>query len=156
MKTRILTIAIAAVMVFGIASNADAARVKSLRHASSLENATDPSNELQTWMTSDLVWNQGEFANFTVASDESLALEPWMTNTGNWEYYPAATDEALVMESWMTNTMAWQVLPLESDEQLVLEPWMTCDEFWNCTSVNRPSFTGTDAAYSAYLSENSK
>lgn len=156
MKTRILTIAIAAVMIVGLASNADGARGKSLRNASSLENATETSLQLETWMTNDLVWGQGDFANFTTAADESLNLEAWMTNTCNWEYYPVATEKGLEMESWMTSTMMWQMMPLEKDNQLVLEDWMTNDEHWNKTIVNRPALTGAYAAYSAYISENNK
>lgn len=156
MKTRIFSIAIAAVMVFGIASNADAARVKSHRHASSLENVMDPSNDLQNWMTSDLVWNQGEFANYSVASDGSLAMESWMTNTFNWEWYPVATDETLEMESWMTTTMTWQMMPVAQDDELVIEEWMTSDGYWNMQSMECPEFVGADTAYSAYISENNK
>lgn len=156
MKTRILSIAIAAVMIVGLASNADGAKGKSLKLASSLENVMDPSLDLESWMTNDLVWNQGDFANYTAASDESLELEAWMTNTVSWEYYPAATEASLEVESWMTNSMMWQMMPVEKDEQLVLEHWMTCDEIWNCPGISSPVFTGAESAYSAYLSENNK
>jgi len=135
MKTRIFTIVMLLMTGTIFFSYSALAGRKNVKFASSLENATDPSIQIESWMTSELIWNQGTVFETNAISKESAELENWMVNTFFWDRLEDAHDFGLDLEEWMTNPMIWEKAESVSEPVLSLEKWMLDLSFWGtgCT-----------------------
>lgn len=108
--------------------------------ASSHENIVESSLNVESWMTSEKIWDSMDGYSYTVAEEETLNLEDWMTNTNLWSAsvfgYYQAEESILELEDWMINDFAWEVLSTlkvksENEESLNLEDWMINERVWN-------------------------
>ncbi len=131
MKTRIFTIGMLLMAGTIFFSNSAFAERKCTKFASSLENATDPSLQIESWMTSDLIWYPGAFSEMVTAREESAELEVWMVNTLFWDRFEDAGDNVITIEEWMTNTMIWEKAAVVAEPGLELEDWMLDNNIWN-------------------------
>jgi len=131
MKTRIFTIGMLLMAGTIFFSNSAFAGRKSTKFASSLENITDPSLQIESWMTSDLIWYPGAFSEMITASEESVELEVWMVNTLFWDRFEEVQDNALTIQEWMTNQLIWEKASVVSEPGLELEDWMLNSDIWN-------------------------
>ncbi len=131
MKTRIFTMVMLLMAGTIFFSNSAFAGRKNAKFASSLENATDPSIQIESWMTNDLIWYPGTVFEMNTISEESAALENWMVNTFFWDRFEDARDCALALEEWMANPMIWEKSELVSEPVLSLEDWMLDTSFWS-------------------------
>jgi hypothetical protein len=131
MKTRIFTMVILLMAGTIFYSNSAFAGRKNAKLASSLENATDPSIQIESWMTSDFIWNQGIVLEMNTVSEESVELENWMVNTFFWDRFEDAQDYALPLEVWMTSQVIWEKVEGVTEPVLSLEDWMLDVSFWD-------------------------
>ena len=100
--------------------------------ASSLENMTETSLQLENWMTDKTFWNINSTTTIAVEAEAGLEMESWMTNNSAWEVNQAETN--LQLEDWMTNDSTWEVKHAqlsETETGLQLEGWMTNNKIWN-------------------------
>lgn len=80
--------------------------------ASSLENATETSLQMENWMTSDSFWSISTSESFILNSEAGLEMENWMTSDSTWEVKKqevAETENSLQIEDWMTNNKIWNI-----------------------------------------------
>jgi len=100
--------------------------------ASSLENITETSLQLENWMTNKTFWNITGTLTIAVEAEAGLEMENWMTNDSAWEVNQAEVN--LQLEDWMTNDSTWEVKHAQLSEietSLQLEDWMTNNKIWN-------------------------
>jgi hypothetical protein len=81
-------------------------------NVSSHENI-ETSLKLESWMTSEKIWNNNFNINlvFVLETEESLKVENWMTNEETWEVSDVLAEEnekSLVIEDWMTSEKTWK------------------------------------------------
>jgi hypothetical protein len=131
MKTRIFTMVMLLMAGTIFFSNTALAGRKNVKFASSLENPTDPSIQIESWMTNDFIWNQGTILDLNTVSEESAGLENWMVNTFFWDRFEDAQDYALPLEVWMTSQVIWEKTEVVTESVLSLEDWMLDFSFWN-------------------------
>lgn len=108
--------------------------------ASSHENIVESSLNVESWMTSEKIWDAPDSYNYAEAREEILNVEDWMTNTNLWSNsingFFRAEESNLELEAWMTNDLAWDVVSIlkmetENEGNLNLENWMINEQVWN-------------------------
>jgi hypothetical protein len=112
MKARmkqLTALAIFAILFLG--GNANAKENKAIT-ASGLETTLETTLEMETWMTSEAIWNTSKTEVVSVETDSRLELEGWMINPGNWDETPQLVMEpetGLELEDWMVNENNWKI-----------------------------------------------
>lgn len=130
MKTRMNVLATVALSILISISASILANGKDTRHASSYENAIEPSLTIESWMINDLVWHSTAAFNLIEAIDEKLNLETWMTADFVWDEYAQDSEEILSLEQWMSNNFFWMQLETANETAACLEDWMVNNECW--------------------------
>ncbi len=80
--------------------------------ASSLENMTESTLQLENWMTDATLWDVTSFGTIAVEEEAELEMEDWMLNDATWNIALSPvneTEEALHVEAWMTNDNIWKI-----------------------------------------------
>lgn len=108
-KTRTL-IGIVALGLIGV-TNINATTIDNKRMANAeVVVETEESLAIESWMTDENLWNSELKANN--AENEALEIESWMTDesycTSNSELNSTEAEAALQIESWMTNESLWK------------------------------------------------
>lgn len=74
--------------------------------------------------------------------DDVLNIEPWMTDSNNFEEYVPESelpnDKHLFIEPWMVDSNLFNICNVvsdESDEKLYIEDWMLHQEYFSSTNV---------------------
>jgi len=129
MKTKILNIAIAAVLSFSTLSvSADDTKGKKVSSekknnsvTSIISSVKEAEMELESWMTSLKEFNK-KSETFT---DSPLELEEWMMEdfivTNETENFQ---ESEIILEDWMLKSFDAETQEMFIDEELVLESWM--------------------------------
>jgi hypothetical protein len=130
MKTRIFTMVMMLMAGTIFSSNSALAGKKNVKFASSLENATDRSLQIESWMTNDLIWYPGTDLEMYTVKEKSTELENWMVNSFFWDRFEDARDFGLTLEEWMTNPMIWEKEEVAAEPVLNLEYWMLDISLW--------------------------
>ncbi len=92
--------------------------------------------KLESWMTSETLWNSKSTANsfLNLETESNLELQSWMTSEKTWNLnfsFIEETDSALALENWMTSDKAWNVKNDDNCEtELKVENWMTDNKAW--------------------------
>lgn len=135
MKARVFLSTLMLLTASTLLSGAATAKGREARITVSMENATEAGLTIENWMINECYWKCMEYNCFARDYDETLALEPWMTNAALWEReaYTAETESSLELEPWMTDLEARNAdlfIPLDQEAPLVLESWMSGVETW--------------------------
>lgn len=80
--------------------------------ASSLENITETTLQLENWMTDATVWNVSATEIFAVETESELNLENWMIDDSNWKVKQNLVSESesgLNLENWMMKEKTWNI-----------------------------------------------
>lgn len=141
MKTRIFLTAV--VLFLTTFLNAEALNAKGKSTDAFINHfveATDAELSLENWMVNECYWKCMEFNCLSRDFDQTLVLEPWMTNVGRWEFdacVPVDAETPKNLESWMTDIESWEAnnqFPAAQESPLGLESWMTDGKVWNSGS----------------------
>lgn len=81
-------------------------------NVSSHENI-ETSLKLESWMTSEKIWNNTFDINlvYVLEMEENLKIENWMTDEGTWKVnnlLEEENDQGLVIEDWMISEKTWK------------------------------------------------
>ncbi len=79
--------------------------------ASSLENITETSLQMENWMTDENIWNVTATTTFADETEAQLEMENWMTNDSTWDVKAqlSETETGLQIERWMVNEKIWNI-----------------------------------------------
>lgn len=111
MKTRNNLFKAAAIFAFILfAGNVFATESKAI--ASSHENITEATLEVENWMTSNVIWKVEGVKMIAEETEADLAVENWMTNDEYWEtgYFEVVDQEPdMNLENWMIDSENWKI-----------------------------------------------